>query len=214
MIYDLCMVDVIPSILEKEFEEIERKIKLVEGLVEWVQIDFADGALVPNTTFLDLVAFKNIKTNLNLEAHLMVQNPADYIKPLVEVNFKRFYAHIESGAVEDYIAECFKYNVEVGLAIDGLTPFEKIQPYLDNIDAVLVMAIEAGFSGRPFREDTVVKIKKIRETYFELPIAVDGAMNDVNSKKVVTAGANIIVSNSYIFNSANPKERIEILRNL
>ena len=76
------------------------------------------------------------------------------------------------------------------------------------------MAIEAGFSGRPYREDTAEKIKKIREIDFELPIATDGAMDDINAEKVVAAGANIICSNSYIFKGQDVKEKIETLKKL
>lgn len=212
------MVEVIPAILEKEFSEIEKKINLVNpptgGLVSWVQIDVADGLLVPNTTFLDASAFKKMAGAINLEAHLMVKEPFKYIDRFADAGFKRIYAHIEADRVDDFLAAAFKKNVEVGLAIDGPTPYEKIQPYLDNIDAVLVMAIKAGFSGEPYREDTVEKIKKINEAFFDLPVCVDGAMNLENAQKVVSAGATRINSNSYIFNSADIKKTIEELQNL
>src|SRR3989344_6157398 len=208
------MIEVVPSILEKDFAEIEKKIKMLEGLVEWAQIDIADGKLVPNTTFYDPAKYKSLATNIKLEAHMMVSDPVSYIKPLIDSGFKRFYAHIESGQADNFIAECNKHDCQIGLAIDGPTPYEKIQPYLDNIDAVLVMTIDAGFSGKPFRADTLLKIKKIREAFFDLPIATDGAMNDVNAKKAVKEGANIICSNSYIFAAADPKKSIETLRNL
>ena len=208
------MIQVVPSILEKDFAEIERKIKLVEGLVEWAQIDIADGILVPNTTFYDPLKLKSIDTKIKLEAHLMAEDPGSYIKPLVDAGFKRFYAHIESGKAEDFMAEAYKYDCQVGLAIDGPTNLEKIQPYLEDLDAVLVMTIDAGFSGKPMREDTLVKIKKIRDSFFDLPIATDGAMDDINAKKAVEAGATIICSNSYLFKSSNIEEKIKILRDL
>ena len=208
------MTEVIPAILEKDFSEIEKKIHLVENLVSWVQIDIADGQLVPNTTFLDPVPFKNLKTLIKLELHMMVKEPAKLVSPFVEVGFSRFFAHVESQGVEDYIAACYRHDVEVGLAIDGPTSFEKIHPFLDNLDAVLVMAIEAGFSGRPFREDTVEKIKKIKDAFFDLPIAVDGAMNAQNAKKVIAAGATRINSNSYIFGSQDIPASIQNLAKL
>jgi len=214
LVYYLSMVEVIPSILEKEFKEIERKVKTVEGLVEWVQIDIADGVLVPNKTFYDPQAYKKLPGSIKLEGHLMVADPVAYIKPLTDAGFKRLYAHIEAGKSEEFIDEVYKFDCQVGLAIDGPTKIEKIMPFLDNIDAVLVMTIDAGFSGRPFREDTLAKIRKIREAFFDLPIGTDGAMNDVNAAKTVAAGANIICSNSYIFSSADIKERIRKLKNL
>lgn len=208
----LIMVDIIPAILEHEFSEIEKKIRLVEGLVSWVQIDLADGELVANTTFSDPAPFKDLKTSLQLELHLMVKDPLRYVERFAAVGFKRFYAHVEGDYVEEYIEKCYQLGVEVGLAIDGPTPFEKIHPYLDNIDCVLVMAIEAGESGRPFREDTVEKIKRIREIDFEIPLSVDGAMDEENARKVVAAGATRINSNSYIFGAEDVKIAIEKLK--
>ena len=83
------MTEVIPAILEKEFPEIEKKIHLVENLIAWVQIDLADNTLVPNTTFLDPAPFIGIKTNVNLELHLMVKNPLKYLEPFTTAGFKR-----------------------------------------------------------------------------------------------------------------------------
>lgn len=208
------MVEVIPAILETEFSAIEKKIRLVENLVKWVQIDLLDGSLMPNSNFTDPAPFSSLKTNLKLELHLMVKDPLRYLENFQKAGFSRFFTHVEGDFVDEYIAKCYELGVEIGLAIDGPTDFSKIHKYLDNIDAVLVMAIDAGFSGRPFRDDTMGKIKKIREIDFEIPIAVDGAMNDVNAKKVVEAGATRINSNSYIFNAENPGDKIKILESL
>lgn len=208
------MIEIIPAILEKDFAQIETKIKQVEELVDWVQIDIADNTLVPNSTFADPLPFKALQTKLNLELHLMVKDPLRYVERFAGVGFKRFYAHVEGDFVDDYIALCYKLGVEVGLAIDGPTPLEKIEPYIDNIDCLLVMAIEAGESGRPYREETTDRIKRLRELDFEIPIAVDGAMDDINAKKVILAGATRINSNSYIFKSENIEDILEAINNL
>jgi len=208
------MIEVIPAILEKDFPEIERKINLVEGLVEWVQVDIADNSLVPNSTFLDPEPFSKLQSKLNLELHMMVKDPLMYLERFTASGFKRFFAHVEGNFVDEYIAKCYQLGVEVGLAIDGPTPFSSIESYLDNIDLVLVMAIDAGFSGRPYRSDTIEKIKRIREVDIEIPIAVDGAMNEENAKKVITAGATRINSNSFIFASNDVKIAIETLKNV
>lgn len=208
------MLEIIPSILEKDFSEVKKKIKLVEQLVDWVQIDIADGELVENSVMLDPAPFAKLQTPVNLELHMMVKDPLRYLKRFARVGFKRFFAHVEGDYVEDYIAECYKLGVEVGLAIDGPTPLKKIHEYIDNIDVILVMAIEAGFSGRPFREDTIKKIQTIKDAEFDLPIAVDGAMNFENAQKVVKAGASRINSNSYIFSAEDVKVPIEKLKSL
>lgn len=208
------MIEIIPAILEKDFGEIEKKIHLVEKLVSWIQIDIADGTLVPNTTFLDPEPFKKVTTPVKFELHLMVKDPLRYVENFAKVGFKRFYAHVEGDFVEEYIQQGYKLGVEVGLAIDGPTDFEKIHPYIDNLNGVLVMAIDAGFSGRPYREDTIEKIKKIREIDMDIPITVDGAMNPENAKKVVTVGATRINSNSFLFSSPDIGKAIQSLRDI
>lgn len=208
------MAEVIPAILENTFEAIEAKIRKVENLVKWVQIDLEDGTLMPNVTLTDPLPFKELKTPVNLELHLMVKNPLKYVEAFYQAGFKRFYAQVEGENIDEYIEKCYSLGVETGLAIDGPTKLEKIHPFLDNIDGVLVMAIDAGFSGQPFRDDTIDKIKKIKDEFFDLPLSVDGAMNLQNASKVVAAGANRINSNSYIYHSGDIQSAIGNLKKL
>lgn len=208
------MAQVIPAILEKEFVQVEKKIRLVENHVKWVQIDIADNSLMPNTTFLDPSPFGSLHTPVSLELHMMVKDPLRYLDKFFILGFQRFFAHVEGEFVEEFIAEGQKLGVEVGLAIDGPTNLKAVRPYLGDIDALLILAIEAGFSGRPFREETVDRVREISNLSPELPIAVDGAMDDVNAAKVIAAGATRINSNSYLFQGENIAERINILASL
>src|SRR3989338_1179528 len=207
------MISVIPAILEKDFPEIKNKIEKVKGLADWVQIDIADNTLVPNSTFLDPAPFAQF-SHMNLELHMMVKNPLGYSKGFIDAGFKRLIAHVEADHIEEFITQCEEKDVEVGLAVDGPTPIEKIKKYIEDIDVALIMAIDAGFSGRPFREDTVEKITWLHTHFFDLPIEIDGAMDEINAKKVVEAGATRINSNSYIFNSKDVKMAIETLRTI
>lgn len=208
------MIEVIPAILEKDFSEIEKKVHFVEKFVDWVQIDIADGVLVNNTTYIDTKGYSTLGDFPRLELHMMVSEPMKYLAGFIECGFKRFIPHIEADGIEDFIVKCQESDAEVGLAIDGKTSIEKVYPYLDDIDVVLIMAIDAGESGRPFREDTIEKIRKLKEKDFDMPIAVDGAMNLENARKVVMAGATRINSNSYIFKSSDISKAIDSLKNL
>lgn len=198
------MIDVIPGILEKEWAPIEERLLSVAPLVEWVQIDIADNTLVPNTTFLDFEKFSPSKLlrgleHISLEAHLMVANPEKYIKPLADAGFKRVIAHVEAHDPRAFL-EAAKYeHIEVGIAIDGPTEFEQIEPFLGEIDTVLVMTIEAGFSGQEFMTETVEKIKTIHQNFPDLPIEIDGGVNHQTAKIAVDAGATRLVSTSYLF---------------
>lgn len=207
------MTVVVPAILEKDFSEIEKKVEKVKGLCDWIQIDIADNTLVPNSTFIDPVPFARF-THVNLELHMMVKNPLAYANKFIDAGFRRLIAHVEADNIEEFIALCEEKDVEVGLAVNGPTSIEKIKKYIEDVDVILIMAIDAGFSGKPFRPDTIEKIKWLHENFFDMPIEVDGAMDDVNAKKAVEAGASRINSNSYIFNSKDVKVAIETLKNL
>lgn len=198
------MIDVIPGILEKEWVPIEERLLLVAPHVDWVQIDIADNTIVPNSTFLDFSKFSPTALlpqleHLSFEAHLMVASPEKYIKSLADAGFKRVIAHVEAHDPRVFL-EAAKYeHIEVGIAIDGLTELEQVEPYLDQVDMVLVMTIEAGFSGQEFMIDTVEKIKTIHQNFPDLPIEVDGGINDKSGKIAVEAGATRLVSTSYLF---------------
>lgn len=204
-------IDVIPGILEKEWSRIEEKLRLVTPLVEWVQIDVADNTYVPNET---LLKFDKLDPALSFEAHLMVSQPEKYIKPLVDAGFKRLIAHVECQDPRLFLEQAKYENVEVGIAIDAATSIETIEPFLEEIDMVLVMTIEAGFSGQEFMTETVEKIKAIHEHFPDLPIEVDGGINDKTAKLVKDAGATRLVSTSFLFKDpGNIAHAIEVLKN-
>ena len=210
---DKAMIDVIPGILEKEWTPIEERMRLVESFVEWVQIDVADNTLVSNTTFLDFSKFTSIAKPF-LEAHLMVARPEKYITSMVDAGFKRLIAHVECNDPRVFLDAAKYEHVEVGIAIDGPTELEQVEPYLEEVDVVLVMTIEAGFSGQPFLSETLEKIKTIHQNFPDLPIEVDGGINDNTAKLVIEAGATRLVSTSYIYKSSNIAQAIDSLKNL
>lgn len=213
------MIDVIPGILEKEWAPIEERLLSVAPLVEWVQIDIADNTLVPNTTFLDFEKFSppNLLRQLehmSFEAHLMVANPEKYIKPLADSGFKRLIAHVEAHDPRAFLEEAKYEHIEVGIAIDGPTELEQVEPFLGEVDTVLVMTIEAGFSGQEFMTETVDKIRTIHQNVPDLPIEIDGGVNPQTAKVARDAGATRLVSTSYIFKHPDGIARaIESLKN-
>jgi len=198
------MIDIIPGILEHEWKPIEDKLLVVAPFVPWVQIDVMDNTLVPNTTFLDFSNFSPSKllpqlTHLSFEAHMMVAHPEKYIKPLADAGFKRLIAHVECHDPRLFLDQVKYEHVEAGMAIDGSTEFEQIEPFLEEIDFVLVLTIEAGFSGQEFMPETLEKIKKIHENFPDLPIEVDGGINPKTAGLVIDAGATRLISTTYLF---------------
>ena len=191
--------------------------------VSWVQIDVADNTLVPNETCLDFSKFEALihsqssgqaKHNLSFEAHLMVAEPEKYIRPLADAGFKRLIAHVESHDPRRFLDEATYESVEAGIAIDGPTELEQVEPFLESVDVVLVMTIEAGFSGQALMPETIEKIKTIHENFPDLAIEVDGGINDKTAKLVKNAGATRLVSTSYLFKDpAHIAQAIESLKN-
>lgn len=204
------MVDIIPGIFEKEWNEVEHKIALVAPYVDWVQIEISDGTLVPAVT---ISQFDHLDSSLSFEAHLMVADPVKYIRPLADSGFKRLIAHIECQDPRHFLDQAKYESIEACLAIDAPTDFDELEPFLDEIDGVLVMTAEAGETGRVFQPETVEKIRLIGKNFADLPIEVEGGVNNVTAKIVVEAGATRLVSTKYIFsNPSNIATAIQRLK--
>lgn len=193
------MIDIIPGIFEKEWGEVKRKIDLVAPYVDWVQIDVADGTLVSASTLLKFDQLDQLDKYPSLEAHLIVADPVKYIRPLADSGFKRLIAHVECQDPRAFLDQAKYENIEACMAIDAGTDFEQIEPFLEEVDGVLVMTAEAGEAGRVFQPETVEKIHLILQNFVDLPIEVEGGINAVTAKIVTEAGATRLVSTSFIF---------------
>lgn len=204
-------IKVVPGILEKDFEEIKRKVDLVEPYVDTIQIDLCDGKLVPNTNFSDPVPFKELIKDKIFELHMMISEPGEIVEDWVSVGFKRIICHIE-GLTEpmEFLNKLRGRGVAVGLGVDVDTKVSILENYLDFLDYVLVMTVRAGFSGQTFNFQMLDKVRWLRGKRPNLDVEIDGGVNDITAKSAIQAGANILVSTSYIF-SGNIKENIDKL---
>lgn len=204
---------VIPGILEKQWPEIEKKINIVRTFSDRIHIDFVDGKLFPNLTFLDPAPFAKYAGELYLEAHLMVEEPINYLERFSIAGFKKFIGHIEKMSSQEEFVAKGELLGEVGLALDLPTPIESIKIPLDDLDFVLLMSIHAGFSGQEFVQSSLAKIKDLRSKT-TIPIEVDGGINDQTLVWARGVGANIFVSTSYISGSENPSDQYRKLQKL
>lgn len=193
------MIDVIPGIFETQWSDMEKKIALVSSLVDWVQIEISDGTLVPTNTLVKLDKLDKFAKSLSFEAHLMVAYPVKYIRPLADSGFKRLIAHIECQDPRAYLDSATYESIEACLAIDSQTDVEQIEPFLEEVDGVLVMTAEAGETGSVFQPETVEKIRLIRQHFADLPIEAEGGINNVTAKIITEAGATRLVSTIYLF---------------
>lgn len=167
---------VIPVINETNFEEIKRKIKLIEPYCEWVQIDIADGVFTPNKTWQNSSELADLQTFLNIELHLMVLEPEKNIEEWLKISaVKRVIVHLEG--VKDF--EKLKnltdqYQKELGLAINPETSWEILKPYLEKINFVQILAVKPGLAGQKFNPQIIEKIKALKNYKNDVILEVDG----------------------------------------
>lgn len=206
------MIEIIPTILVKSFEEAKERIRKVENYVDWVQLDIMDGRFVDNTTWNNPEDLKGFKTKAKLEAHLMIQKPEQKIDNWLE-NVDRVIIHYEAcNNIEDLIKKAKNKGKQIGLAINPETSIDVVKPFLDDLDLVLIMTVNPGKGGQEFKDEGLSKIETLRMTWPDGNIEVDGGINPETSKKAINAGANLICVGTYIFEGKDIEKVIEELR--
>ncbi|NIA22778.1 MAG: ribulose-phosphate 3-epimerase [Proteobacteria bacterium] len=205
---------VAPSILSANFSCLREDIEMLEkGGADIVHIDVMDGHFVPNLTIGPVVVSSLRKiTELPFDCHLMIDEPDRYFKRFLDIGIQYISMHME---LEDKIEKCIEitrsYDTKFGLAINPETPVEKLIPYFDRVDFVLVMTVHPGFSGQTFMGNASFKIKKLRDMGFGGIIEVDGGINAENASKVRKMGADILVAGHFVFDN-NVEKAIKMLR--
>lgn len=197
------------SVLSADMLNLAGEIKKLEkNDIDMLHFDVMDGVFVNNITYgLPILAAIRKITELTLDVHLMITNPLKYVKRFAESGADIISFHIES---ESDTAETIRAIKESGakaaLAIKPATPAETVFEYLNDLDMVLVMTVEPGFGGQAFM-DMSEKIRAIRnyadENNLNIDIQVDGGINTETSEIVKQAGANVLVSGSFLFNSTD-----------
>ena len=213
------MIKLAPSILSADFARLYEDVKKVEDAgCEYLHIDVMDGHFVPNITIGPGVV-KSLRKDVNMvfDAHLMIENPDNYIKEFVDAGCDMIVVHQEvCKHLHRTIQNIKSFNIKAGVALNPATPIETIKHVLEDVDMVLIMTVNPGFGGQSFIEAMIPKIKELKSIIdsknLNIDIQVDGGIKPDNVGKVVKAGANIIVAGSAIFNSDNIPETIKLFR--
>ena len=205
--------EIIPAILVETLDEFNERVEIAEDFAETIQWDVMDGRFVEPETFNDAEALEQVDTTLNIEAHLMVENPEEIIEPLAKAGIDRVIVHAEStDNLPALIARMKKFDYEIGVAISPETEVDEISDVIDDLDVVLVMTVAPGASGQSFMADQLEKVKELRASHPNLNISVDGGINLNTIKQAKEAGANLFGVNSAIFESPDPANAFQLLQ--
>ncbi|MFH0749229.1 MAG: ribulose-phosphate 3-epimerase [Candidatus Bathyarchaeota archaeon] len=213
------MVKIAPSILAADINNLAEEVKLVEeGGADFLHFDIMDGRFVPNISFGPVVV-KNLraKTSLPFETHLMVEMPNQFIIPFVQAGTDMITVHVECfHQLYAIIKLISSFQKKVGLALNPSTPLSAVEYLLTNIDMLLLMTVDPGFSGQCFILEMLPKIKKARQLIddqgLKIELAIDGGVDEQTAPLAVKEGVDILIAGSAIFSKKNPKEAIGALR--
>lgn len=206
-------IEVVPAILVKSEEELAERALRVVGLARWVHYDVMDGDFVPNKTFSDPLVVCAQLALFDVEAHLMVLDPASDFGAWCRAGVKRLLFHTESvHDLEAAVVEAKGHGAEVGVAINPSTDIRVLAPVLSKLDMVLVMGVEPGFSGQPHDPRTPSRVRWVREQHSTIPIEVDGGVDDRTAPALIRAGATILAAAGYLFKSRDIRAAIQRLR--
>lgn len=216
------MIQIAPSMLSADFLHLEKDVEMVNGCADIFHLDIMDGVLVPNISYgfpvIEAIARKAVKP---MDAHLMIVHPEKYFERFAKTGVKMMSFHLEAADRDgnnpaEMLDMIKSYGIKAGLAINPDIAPERVFPYLEKADYILVMSVFAGFGGQKFIETTYDRIRAIKSEISRIgsscQIEVDGGVSPSNASALAAAGAEILVAGSAVFKAEDPASTVEAMR--
>ena len=210
-----------PSLLAADFTDLRHEVEMInKSDADWLHLDIMDGTFVPNISFgfpvIDAVA-KICKKPL--EVHFMIEHPERYVQRTAKIGAMMMNVHYEACVhLHRTVQEIHDAGMKAGVTLNPSTPVCLLEDILNDVDMVLLMSVNPGFGGQKFIEGTIDKLRALREMVdrknSRALIQIDGGVQAETAPRLVEAGADVLVSGSYVFKAADPIQTIHDLRSL
>ncbi len=204
-----------PSILSADFARLGDEIQDVEKAgCDWIHVDVMDGHFVPNLTLgPPVIKWARKISAIPFDVHLMIDEPARYVEDFRKAGADLITFHVEAkGEVQQTIDLIKTGGAKAGMSVRPGTKIESLEPFLDQLDLILIMTVEPGFGGQSFMPDMLEKVKILRQKGFQKRVSVDGGINRETAPLAIEAGADVLVAGTAIFGQKSRRQAIEELR--
>ena len=208
-----------PSILAADFANLQRDIEMInKSEADWIHVDIMDGVFVPNISF-GMPVLKAVAQHAKkpIDVHLMIVDPGRYIKDFAALGANYLVVHYEAcNHLHRNLQQIHNEGMKTGVAINPHTNVALLEDVIKDVDLVCLMTVNPGFGGQTFIENSYKKIRQLKEIIKKnnasTLIEVEGGVTHKNAKKLIEAGADVLVAGSFVFKSEAPAETIKNLK--